>query len=115
MIRLIGGKKHFQAYPLRKVWDNDGDKVLAFCREDLVFVFNFNPSASFTGYGLLVPPGKYRIILNTDNPAFGGFGLIDDSVEHLTVYDALYAPEKKEWLKLYLPARTAIVLQKVIS
>jgi len=110
MIRLIGGIKHFQAYPVLKVWDNDKDKILSFRRDDLIFVFNFNPTTSFTGYGLLVPPGKYRIILNTDSPAFGGFGLIDESVEHTTVYDALYAKERKEWLKLYLPARTAIVL-----
>jgi 1,4-alpha-glucan branching enzyme len=54
-------------------------------------------------------------MLNTDSTAFGGFGLSDDSVEHLTVYDALYATEKKEWLKLYLPARTAVVLKKIIE
>jgi 1,4-alpha-glucan branching enzyme len=111
MIHLIGGIKHFHATAIHKVWDNDEDKILAFRRENLIFVFNFNPVKSFTGYGFLVPPGKYRIILNTDDPAFGGFGLIDDSVEHYTVYDSLYAMEKKEWLKLYLPARTAVVLR----
>ena len=111
MISLIGGIKHFQAYPIQKVWDNDKDKILAFRRENLFFVFNFNPDTSFTNYGFLVPTGKYRTILNTDAPAFGGFGLNDDSIEHLTVYDALYANENKEWLKLYLPARTAIVLK----
>jgi 1,4-alpha-glucan branching enzyme len=26
--------------------------------------------------------------------------------------DPLYAKEKKEWLKLYIPARTAMVLRK---
>ena len=97
------------------MWDNDKDKILAFRRDNLIFVFNFNPVTSFTGYGFLVPPGKYRITLNTDSPAFGGFGLVDDSVEHLTNYDALYAAEKKEWLKLYLPARTAIVLELKIE
>jgi 1,4-alpha-glucan branching enzyme len=68
---------------------------------------------SFTGYGFLTSQGKYRIVLNTDNPAFGGFGLIDDTVEHFTIHDPLYAGEGKEWLKLYLPARTAMVLQKI--
>ena len=111
MIHLIGGKINFQSKVIHKVWDNEKDKILAFRRDDLIFVFNFNPVLSFTGYGFLVPPGKYQIILNTDHPTFGGFGLIDESVEHLTVYDALYATEKKEWLKLYLPARTAIILQ----
>ena len=111
MISLIGGVKNFQASAIHKVWDNDEDKILAFRRENLLFVFNFNPVTSFTGYGFLVPPGKYRTILNTDNRAFGGFGLNDDLVEHLTSYDALYETEKKEWLKLYLPARTAMVLE----
>ena len=28
-------------------------------------------------------------------------------------FDPLYKKEKKEWLKLYLPARTAVVLKRV--
>ena len=51
-------------------------------------------------------------MLNTDNPAFGGNGLTDDNVEHFTLPDPLYKKEKKEWLKLYIPARTAVVLRK---
>jgi 1,4-alpha-glucan branching enzyme len=113
MIHLIGGTKDFQTTPILKVWDNEKDQVLAYRRDNLIFVFNFNPVVSFTGYGFLVPPGKYRTVLNTDDPAFGGFGLVDNTVEHLTVYDALYAGEGKEWLKLYLPARTAIVLSEL--
>ena len=110
MIHLIGKIKNFQTIPLRKVWDNDKDQILAFHRKDLVFVFNFNPEKSFTDYGFLVPAGMYKIVLNSDNPAFGGFGLIDDSIRYSTISDPLYKSEKKEWLKLYLPARTAIVL-----
>jgi 1,4-alpha-glucan branching enzyme len=112
MLHLIGNIKNYQATPIHKVWDNENDQVLAFRRGDLVFVFNFNPTISFTGYGFLVPPGKYKLMLNTDNPAFGGFGLIDDQVDYFTIPDALYENEHKEWLKLYLPARTALVLKK---
>lgn len=111
MIRLVGAMNNFQVSAIHKVWDNDKDKILAFRREDLVFVFNFNPVTSFTGYGFLVSPGKYRTVLNTDNPAFGGFGLIDENQDHFTIPDPLYEREKKAWLKLYLPARTAIVLK----
>jgi len=111
MIHLIGDVKNFQAMPIQKVWDNDGDQILAFRRDKLIFVFNFSPSRSFTNYGFLVPPGKYRAVLDTDDPRFGGFGLIDDSVEHFTLPDPIYAKEGKEWLKLYLPARTATVLK----
>ncbi|MDR2692026.1 MAG: alpha amylase C-terminal domain-containing protein [Dysgonamonadaceae bacterium] len=113
MIHLIGGIRGFQTSEIYKVWDNDGDQVLAYRRGDLLFVFNFNPEKSFTGYGLLASAGKYRIVLNTDSPDFGGFGSVDDSVEHLTIHDPLYEAEGKEWLKLYLPARTALVLRKL--
>lgn len=114
LIQLIGGIKNFQKLPILKLWDNGGDQILAFQRKDLIFVFNFNPVRSFTNYGILTPnSGEYEIILNTDNPAFGGFGLIDESQNHFTISDSLYKKEKKEWLKIYLPARTAIVLRKV--
>ena len=79
-------------------------------RKDYVFVFNFNPKQSFTDYGFLVSPGTYEVVLNTDNPAYGGNGLTDDTVKHFTIADPLYEKEKKEWLKLYIPARTAVVL-----
>ena len=29
----------------------------------------------------LVPAGKYEVILNTDNPDYGGHGLTDDTSE----------------------------------
>ena len=50
-------------------------------------------------------------MLSTDEPRFGGYGNIDMDVEHLTVHDELYAPAGVEWLKLYLPPRTAMVLR----
>jgi 1,4-alpha-glucan branching enzyme len=113
MIHLIGGIKKFQSLEIYKVWDNGGDQVLAYRRGDLLFVFNFNPIKSFTGYGFLAPAGKYKTVLNTDSPNFGGFGLVDDFVEHLTIHDPLYESEGKAWLKLYLPARTALVLKRL--
>jgi 1,4-alpha-glucan branching enzyme len=53
------------------------------------------------------------VVLNTDDPRYGGYGLTDDTVEHLTQFDPLYEGEKKAWLKLYLPARTATVLRLI--
>ena len=111
MIELVSGVYNFQALGIEKLWEKDDDQVLAFRRGDLVFVFNFSPTKSFDGYGILAPVGKYRTVLSSDSPAFGGFGNIDESVEHLTQYDPLYQPLGKEWLKLYLPARSAMVLR----
>ena len=113
MIRLISSVRNFQNKDVVEYWHNDGDQVLAFGRGDLVFVFNFNPTRSFTDYGFLVPRGAYKTVLDSDSIEFGGFGRIDDNVEHFTLADPLYRKYRKEWLKLYLPARSAIVLKKV--
>lgn len=113
MIGLIRSVKDFQKTPVVKIWDNDADQILAYMRKDLVFVFNFNPSRSFDGYGFLTPQGEYEVVLNTDASRFGGFGLNDDSIRHFTQSDPLYKKEKKEWLKLYVPARSAMVLRMI--
>ena len=112
MLQLIKSIPSFHTTPVVKIWDKDDDNVLAYMRGDLLFIFNFNPEKSFSGYGFLAPQGEYKIVLDSDNIEFGGFGRIDDSVNHFTQYDELYAIHNKGWLKTYLPARTAIVLQK---
>ncbi len=112
MLEVIKSEPNFNKTPLQEIWHNDGDQILAFKRGDLIFVFNFSPSRSFTDYGFLVPTGSYNVVLNTDATEFGGNGLADDSVTHFTNYDVLYVEDKKEWLKLYLPARSAVVLRK---
>jgi 1,4-alpha-glucan branching enzyme len=112
MLRLICSVEDFQTTAIHKVWDDDHDQVLAYLRSDWLFAFNFNPSVSFSGYGFLTPAGKYTVALNTDDRRFGGNGLNDDSMEYFTHYDPLYGRENKGWLKLYLPARSAIVLRR---
>lgn len=111
MVELIGGTYNFQALPVVKLWEKDDDQVLAFRRGNLVFVFNFSPSRSFTDYGVLTEPGEYNVVLSSDSPCFGGYGNIDESVAHFTVPDPLYSPLGLGWLKLYLPARSAQVLK----
>ncbi len=113
MVHLLRSVKDLQDTPVIEIWHNDGDQVLAYRRKNLIFVFNFHPNKSFTDYGFLVPTGAYDVVLNTDNPDFGGFGSSDDSIRHFTNFDPLYKKDKKEWLKLYIPARSAVVLRKV--
>ena len=112
MLDVVKSEKNFNKTPIQEIWHNDGDQILAFTRGDLLFVFNFSPTQSYVDYGLLVPTGTYDVVLNTDAKVFGGNELNDDSITHFTNYDALYVNEHKEWLKLYIPARTAMVLKK---
>ena len=112
MLEVMKMERNFQNTKLQEIWHNDDDQILAYMRGDLVFVFNFNPTRSFTDYGFLVPTGSYDVVLNTDAKEFGGFGFTDDTITHLTNYDQLYVDQHKEWLKLYIPARSAVVLKK---
>ena len=101
--------------PIRLV-ANEPDKVLAFLRGDFLFVFNFNPTRSFTDYGILVPPAtKWRHLFDTDELRFGGQGRIaaDGMYEPELVRDA-ERNELVQQVRLYLPARTAVVLRRVI-
>ena len=113
MVECVSDVHGFQALPVDKLWEKDDDQVLAFRRGDLVFVFNWNPSRSFDGYGILAPAGKYEMVLDSDAADFGGYSRVDDTLEHFTQPDPLFSPSGKGWLRLYLPARTAMVLRKV--
>jgi len=113
MIHLLGSTPGFESRPIVKLWDKDDDQVLAFMRGDLVFVFNFNPTQSFSDYGFLAPEGEYAGVMDSDNARYGGYDNIDEATHHLTQADPLYADKHLGWLKLYIPARTALVLRKI--
>ena len=112
MLKVMKSVDKFEKTPVVEIWHDDGDQVLAYMRDNLIFVFNFSPTRSFTDYGFLVPKGSYSVVLNSDSKDFGGFGFADDSVKHFTNLDPLYEKVDKEWLKLYIPARSAVVLRK---
>ncbi|KAL0067646.1 alpha-1,4-glucan branching enzyme [Marasmius tenuissimus] len=64
---------------------HEGDKVVAFERADLLFIFNFHPTQSFTDYRIGVEkPGEYKAILTSDEKKFGGFGNIDVRSTYIT-------------------------------
>lgn len=111
LIKLMKSNKNFLKHEPFQRCMNDGDQVLAYQRDDLLFVVNLHPYKSYTGYGMLVEKGSYTIVLNSDSAQFGGFGLINESIEHIT-QKGLEKNTDLEWLKLYIPARTAFVLKK---
>ncbi len=111
MMKLINSVKYFNMLPITKLWDQEVEQVLAYQRGDFIFVFNFSGVNSYSDYGIPANPGAYKVILNTDNPAYDGFGIIDEEIIHITL-PASEESTSSEWLKLYIPARSALVLKK---
>lgn len=92
------------------VYLHEEDRVIAFKRKQLIFVFNFNSRHSFKDYQFDVAPGKYQMIFDTDAPHFGGQSrLIPDQV-HFTRFDPSVSG-MRNMISLYLPTRTALILQ----
>ena len=85
------------------------DKVIAFKRGGLLFMFNFHPTRSYDNYSFEVLPGKYRMIFESDASEYGGHGRLLADQYHLTLPDTSRSKER-HLLSLYLPTRTAIVL-----
>jgi 1,4-alpha-glucan branching enzyme len=107
MIALARQEKFFEYEPFALSVNNEA-QVLIFKRGDIVFFFNFNPSESFTDYAIEIDKGYYRIILNSDSPAFNGFDRIDENYSYPT-----HTYYKQNILKVYLPSRIAFVMKKI--
>ena len=84
-------------------FEHQQNQILVFGRGNYLFVVNLNPVHSFTDYEIPAPAGKYTIVLNSDNPRYRGFNLIDENTSYFTIPQL-----NKHILKIYLPARTAL-------
>ncbi|XP_062560837.1 1,4-alpha-glucan-branching enzyme [Armigeres subalbatus] len=90
-------------------WKHEDDKVIAFERNNLLFIFNFHNSKSFTDYRIGVElAGKYKIVLSSDDKEFGGFDRIDKNVVHSTFPEGWAG--RRNYIQLYVPSRVVIVL-----
>ncbi|MGE5357185.1 MAG: alpha-amylase family glycosyl hydrolase [Deltaproteobacteria bacterium] len=110
MISMVKKHKMFrEEYPFA-IDRNISDQVLIFRRNGLIFVFNFNPTHSFTDYGFEAEKGKYTLVLNSDSPKYLGHNRIDEKLEYYTVYEPA---TKKHYLKVYAVNRAVLVFRKV--
>lgn len=95
-----------------RIIENSHDKIIAFMRGDYLFVFNFHPVLSYTDYGIPVT-GKFKVVLDSDDPAFGGFNRIDRSIIYKSIKKSARLSINEPYrLYLYLPSRTALVFKK---
>lgn len=109
MIHAIKEHHVLSSLPAREINVDSRNQVIIFERNNLIFIFNFSVSSSIPGYRFFVPQaGSYRIILNSDAPAFGGFDRINDQMPYKT-----FEEDGVNKLSLYIPNRTAMVLKRV--
>ncbi len=108
MVQLIRKNQILGIPPVHLVWEKDNDQVLAYHRGQWLFVFNFNSEKSFTDYGIPLGAGKYKVALSSDNGRYGGQDRIDESLTYYTLPAG--EKESQHYLRLYLPARTAVVM-----
>lgn len=93
----------------RLLHEHSENKVVAARRRGLVFAFNFHHERSFTDYLIDAEPGRYRMVLDSDAPRFGGHARLDPDQTHVTLNVSSGNPGR-DCLSLYLPSRTAVVL-----
>ncbi len=110
MIQLIKENNLLMVSEIWKIWENKPDQVLAYTRGDFLFVFNFNPNQSFTDYGIPYESSKFRVVLNTDSGLYGGHNRVDERILYYTIPNP--GEDQSFQLRLYLPARSALVFRK---
>ena len=87
---------------------DNGDKVVVFERGDCVFVFNFHPTNSYQNYRVgCLKPGKYKIVLNSDDPALGGWDNVKNDVDFFATEQS--HDNRPASFQVYAPARTCVV------
>ena len=94
------------------LWLDEKNKLLAFAKGELIYLFNFSPDASPTDFFVpahITGEGQYRAVFTTDRIEFGG----QDRVSERYVYTAKPVSDKGVGFEVYLPSRTAIVFRRV--
>ncbi len=113
MIKTVKKFKLLDDPAPRLIYEHSDDKLIIFERDGLLFAFNFHPVRSYSDYRFEAPAGKYKMILDSDAPQYGGHSRLIANQEHLTSrhHPAGY---QADFLSLYLPSRTALILQRII-
>ncbi len=92
----------------RQLYVHNDDKILCYEKGSAQFIFNFHPTKSFTAYFIPMPEaGTYTVTLTSDDFCYGGHGRI-----YHDAYETRKLPDGRVGVLLYLPSRTALVLEK---
>jgi 1,4-alpha-glucan branching enzyme len=114
MVHLMRKEGVLNVRPELLVADEE-KKILIFKRKNCIFALNFSPTGSFADYGFAAPAGDYVNALDSDEPRYGGYARLSPGERHTAVPER--CPNGNQaydhTLRVYLPARCAIVLKQV--
>ncbi|KAI8619803.1 glycoside hydrolase superfamily [Chytriomyces sp. MP71] len=89
---------------------HEGDKVIVFERGNLLWIFNFHPTNSYTDYRVGTKwAGLHRIVLNSDDKQFCGHARVDNNSKHFSTNMGWNG--RDNFIQVYIPSRTALVLR----
>ena len=113
MLRFAREYNVLGSMDLQNLWMDETDKLLAYRKAGLIFLFNFSPVRSFVDFELPLAPGaaygiRYKVVFDSDRAEFGGQGRIAGDI----IYET-YGLRRREGgcgISIYSPARTCLVL-----
>ena len=93
-----------------RLWLDKDRKVIAFRNKDIIYIFNFHPTDSYESFALPIHDrGEFRVVMDTDEERFGGLGRIS----HSYIYNSeRLVGTDYDGIKIYIPSRTALALEK---
>jgi 1,4-alpha-glucan branching enzyme len=98
-----------QAYICRK---HEDDKVIVFERNNVIFVFNFHPTKSYTDYKIGIQvDGTYKVVLDSDSAIYGGHSRLDPETKYVTFAEGW--DTRMNHMFVYIPSRVALVFVKI--
>jgi 1,4-alpha-glucan branching enzyme len=112
MLQFVDDFHVVGAKDTENLWIGEDDKVLAYKKSNLIFLFNFNPTRSFSEFSLpTLDAGSYKVVFSSDTSEFGG----QDRISQEYVYNTkiLTDRDNKIGVTIYSPSRTVLVLKKI--
>jgi len=107
MVKMAKSCRVLQGKDIQLALDNE-KKTLVYKKGAAVFAFNLHPVNSYTELFIPVPElGEYQVTMSTDDHCFGGHGRI-----YHQNYKAEIRSDGKIGFHIYLPSRTALILEK---
>lgn len=99
-------------YPSRLAMDEPG-RTMVFARSGLLFVFCWHPWESRADYAIPVPEaGVYRLVMSTDEKAFGGQGRDDPATRHFSFPAMDGEGAERHYIMIYDISRSAAVFRR---